>query len=294
MSDLVSVTIPFLNAERFLEEAVGSIRSQTYADWELLLVDDGSTDASTELARAFAAAEPGRIRYLEHPGHVNRGMAATRNLGLRHSRGEYIARLDADDRLEPTHLERHVRVLSDHSDVAMVFGPMRIWAHWGEGTGPGTGPVQSLSIPANVIIPPPELVPYLLSGRNDPQGVVVRRSAMEAIGGYEESIHLYEDMTLYCKVALRHPTLVIPHPTYWYRLNPDSFCSTARAEGRIDSEHLEFLGWLDRYLDGAGVAHAGIRRAIDRARWRIRHPKLRHALDLPWRIRQSIRRRLAE
>ena len=78
---LVSAVIIFLNAERFLEEAIESVRAQTYTDWELLLVDDGSTDGSSGCARRHAAAEPGRIRYLDHPGHVNLGMSAARNLG---------------------------------------------------------------------------------------------------------------------------------------------------------------------------------------------------------------------
>src|SRR3712207_221993 len=77
----VSVVVIFLDAARFLGEAVASVLGQTYGAWELLLVDDGSTDGSSALARGYAAAQPGRVRYLEHPGHANRGMSAARNLG---------------------------------------------------------------------------------------------------------------------------------------------------------------------------------------------------------------------
>ena len=82
----VSVTIIFLDEERFLAEAVESVLAQSYTNWELLLVDDGSTDRSTEIARGYALANPDRIRYLEHPGHANRGMSASRNLGVRSAR----------------------------------------------------------------------------------------------------------------------------------------------------------------------------------------------------------------
>ena len=84
---LVSAVIIFFNEERFLEEAIESVRAQTYTNWELLLVDDGSTDGSSACARRHAAAEPGRVRYLEHPGRVNLGMSAARNLGIRGGAG---------------------------------------------------------------------------------------------------------------------------------------------------------------------------------------------------------------
>src|SRR5205809_3316024 len=76
---LVSGTIIFLNAERFIDEAIQSVLAQTYENWELLLVDDGSTDGSTAIARSYAERYPAKIRYLEHPGHKNHGMSASRN-----------------------------------------------------------------------------------------------------------------------------------------------------------------------------------------------------------------------
>src|SRR5262245_29470593 len=94
---LVSVIIIFLNAERFIQEAIESVFAQTYKHWELLLVDDGSTDGSTEIGRQYAAHDPEKVRYLEHEAHENRGMSASRNLGIRDARGKHIAFLDADD-----------------------------------------------------------------------------------------------------------------------------------------------------------------------------------------------------
>src|SRR5687768_176289 len=103
---LISAVIIFLNGERFLDEAVRSVLVQTYPNWELLLCDDGSADAATSIAKRYALQHPDRIRYLDHPGHANRGMSATRNLGLHHARGEFIAWLDADDVWLPEHLSR--------------------------------------------------------------------------------------------------------------------------------------------------------------------------------------------
>jgi cellulose synthase/poly-beta-1,6-N-acetylglucosamine synthase-like glycosyltransferase len=79
---LVSVIMIFFNEEKFIEEAIASIIAQIYKHWELLLVDDGSTDRSTEIAKSYAEKYPEKVRYLEHENHENRGMSATRNLGI--------------------------------------------------------------------------------------------------------------------------------------------------------------------------------------------------------------------
>src|SRR5206468_1190432 len=98
MSPRVSVITIFYNAAEFLGEAIESVLAQDYCDFELLLVDDGSTDAGSAIAQSFAKSEPGRIRYLHHSGHENRGMSASRNLGIREARGDIIGFIDADDR----------------------------------------------------------------------------------------------------------------------------------------------------------------------------------------------------
>src|SRR5436190_7580701 len=94
---LVSIIIPFWNTEKFLQEAIDSVVSQSYENWELLLVDDGSTDLSTEIAQQCAKQNPKKIHCLQHDAHDNRGVSAARNLGIRHAAGEYVCFLDADD-----------------------------------------------------------------------------------------------------------------------------------------------------------------------------------------------------
>ncbi|MEL7158651.1 MAG: glycosyltransferase family 2 protein, partial [Actinomycetota bacterium] len=97
----VSVIVIFLNEERFLADAVASVVAQEGCRWELLLVDDGSTDGSPAIAQALATADPDRIRYLTHPGGGNQGMSAARNLGIAHARGHWLTFLDADDTWRP-------------------------------------------------------------------------------------------------------------------------------------------------------------------------------------------------
>ena len=99
MSDkpLVSAVIICFNDEEFLQEAISSVICQTYDNWELLLVDDGSTDDSPRIMQKYVEKYPQKIRYLEHENHRNRGKNASRNLGINHAQGDYIATLDSDD-----------------------------------------------------------------------------------------------------------------------------------------------------------------------------------------------------
>ena len=120
-SPAVSVITPVWNARATLAEAVGSVLAQTMPDWELLLVDDGSTDGSRDLAERVAARD-GRVRVLGDG--VNRGPAAARNAGIRAARGRRLAFLDADDRWRPEKLEAQLRFMEE-TGHAFVFSSYR-------------------------------------------------------------------------------------------------------------------------------------------------------------------------
>ena len=126
----VSVVVPFLNAQPFMEESIESVRAPTYPDWELLLVDDGSRDGTSDIARAHALRDPERVRYFEHPGHARRGASAARNLGLHHARGQYIAFLDADDVWLPEKLASQIAIIEAHPEAAMVYNRTQYWHSW--------------------------------------------------------------------------------------------------------------------------------------------------------------------
>jgi glycosyltransferase involved in cell wall biosynthesis len=119
MSDpLISVGIPFYNCEAYLLDSIRSIFAQTYAHWELLLVDDGSTDESLQIAQSI---DDPRVRLLPSDGK-NRKLAARLNQIARNARGEYLARMDADDLCHPLRLERQLRFLREHPEVDIVGG----------------------------------------------------------------------------------------------------------------------------------------------------------------------------
>lgn len=187
----VSVVIIFLNAEKFMTEAIESVFSQTYSNWEILLVDDGSTDKSTEIARNYAHEFPQKIYYFEHPGHENLGMSASRNLGLRNSKGEYLTLLDADDVFLPKKLERQVEILENNSEAAMVYGPSLYWYGWtGKEEDVKKDRVTKLGVVSDRIYRSVDLMRLYLSGGGFIPctcGLMARKKALIEVGGFEDS-----------------------------------------------------------------------------------------------------------
>jgi glycosyltransferase involved in cell wall biosynthesis len=172
--------------------------AQSYPHWELMLVDDGSSDASATIARRYADRDPKRVRYLEHPGHVNKGMSASRNLGLRDARGKYLALLDADDVWLPNKLQRQVAILEAQPAVALLYGAPLYWFGWtGRVEDSERDYVIDLKLPAErVYTPPTLLVPFLRREGPTPcpSDVLVRRDAAESVGGFENQFTgMYED-----------------------------------------------------------------------------------------------------
>lgn len=187
---LVSVVIIFLNAEKFIEEAIKSAFAQTYDHWELLLVDDGPTDESTDIALCYTERYPGKVCYLEHGGHRNRGASASRNLGIRYAQGEYIAFLDADDVWLPEILERLVSIQESNPTAVMVYAPDQFWYSWtGNAEDSQRDFVQELGVKPNTLFKPPTLLKlcYPIGESISPStcNLMVRHKVIERVGGFE-------------------------------------------------------------------------------------------------------------
>lgn len=257
----VSGIIIFLNGEKFIQEAIKSVFAQTYDNWELMLVDDGSTDNSTAIAQRYAEQYLGKVRYLEHDGHQNRGMSATRNLGIRNALGEYIAFLDADDVWLPHKLEQQMKILDLQPETGMVYGSTQYWFSWtGNPEDIQRDSIRKIGIQPNTLMEPPTLLTLLL--RDEFQtptpgncSVLVRRQVIEDVGGFEETFRsMYEDQAFFVKVYLKAPVFVLDE--CWdsrYRQHPDKECSVAMDTGKWHNSlpnpaRLTFLNWLVKYL----------------------------------------------
>ena len=283
-SPRVTVVCIFLDGVEFLDEAVESVLAQTYDDLELLLCDDGSTDGSTEVARAWQARHPDRIRYLEHPGHVNRGMSATRNLGIAAARGELLAFIDADDVWRPRKLAEQLAVLDAHPEVALVCGTVRYWSSWAGGVDQviPTGHVLDR------VVPPPDAVVHLYPlGPAGGAGMdlLVRRETVDAVGGFEASFTgMYEDQAFLLKVFLDHPVWFSSAVWLDYRQHTRSEVATVTAAGGYHRSRRVFLEWFEAHLAArAAPPPPAVRRALTRALRPYRQPALHAAMTLPRR-----------
>lgn len=265
---LVSVVLIFLNEERFLEEAVQSVFDQTLTDWELILVDDGSTDRSTQIAQDFASQD-NRIRYIVHAGHANRGMSASRNHGAAQAVSPYLAFLDGDDVWVETKLADQVGLLESMPDVALVVGAMLSWSSWDSAATKRDFAWVPGRIGNRRLDPPEAALTFHPVGREIPGGVdlLVRRTVFETLGGFETRFHgLYEDQAFLFKVVLRYPIYVSSQVWILYRQHSASCISRTT---RTDYWRLQgtFLRWLQGEVATLGDPH--VLDAVRRARRKI-------------------------
>ena len=275
---LVSVAMIFLNEEKFIEEAIWSVLSQTYGNWELLLVDDGSIDDSTNIARRYARQYPEKVRYFEHQNHANRGMSASRNLGIQNARGAYITFVDADDVVLPGKLKQQVAILEFQPEVALVCGRAEWWYRWdGNEEAADNNFIQKLDVPLDSVLKPPTLLILFLKDEwASLCDVMVRREAVESVGGYEEFFHgMYEDQAFHAKLCLNFPGYVSGQTWYRYRQHPRSCCSVAGREGNHAVARKRFLLWLEGYLKTQVVVSPALHKIFRKERWGLRHPILR-------------------
>ena len=273
---LVSAVMIFLNAEEFIVEAIESILAQTYPDIELVLVDDGSSDGSAALARSFIERFPERIRMVEHPGRENRGMSASRNLGVESSRGEYIAFLDADDVWLPEKTAQQLAIFRENASLGLVYGRTQIWHSWAP--APGRDYFYGLGVPPDAIYEPPALLGNLVENKFQTPttcNAMITTKAFETVGGFEPSFRgMYEDQVFFSKLYLSFPTYV--SDVFWakYRQHPGNsgapFCRVAYFR-----ERARLMEFIFRYSSCSRTPlDAGTRALIRRELRRARHPEL--------------------
>jgi glycosyltransferase involved in cell wall biosynthesis len=278
----VSVIISFLNAERFMAETIESVFAQTFREWELLLVDDGSTDSSTAMAREYSARHPDFVRYIEHPRHQHRGLVASRKIGMDAARGAFIANLDADDVWLPRKLEQQVAILDAHGTAAMVFGATRFWRSW-TNCPAGSQPDSMLTprVPGNQVYEPPTLLkPFLRNEAAEASlsNCMFRKEVISLAGGFDEAFtavsEMYEDQAFLAKVYLHLPVFVSDECWDLYRQHPDSLCARVTRAGAHPAATIFYLKWVESYLAAQGALDAETRDIIRGRLWPLQYPSL--------------------
>lgn len=199
----VSVVMPVRDGARHAEEALASILRQGFRDFECIVCDDGSADATPAILARIAAADR-RVRVLRLP---RAGIVAALNAGLAAARAPWVARMDADDIAAPDRLERQMAAAALHPDAAAIGSAWRV-------IGPG-GALR------RVIVPPlePDAIAAALM-RHNPLAhptMLLRRDAVCALGGYRAAFRGAEDYDLWLRLAERHPLRAVPEVLLDYR-----------------------------------------------------------------------------
>jgi len=206
MSELISIVMPAFNAARFLPHTLASVQQQTWSHWELLLVDDGSTDNTRQVVAEYVALD-NRIKYLYQP---NGRQGKARNLGLRAAEGKYVAFLDADDYWLPDLLARQFEYLQLTS-ADMVFCDAYVFSDDSQLTSAGLSalPLLSDSKEPQLYTGLDGIARFLLGNRVPILTALVKREALERVNGFGEDLSYQnaEDYHLWVKLLLEGFTL---------------------------------------------------------------------------------------
>lgn len=235
VSPVVSIVMPCHNAESHLPESVGSVLAQTFVNWELIAIDDGSCDGT--LAWLQAQTDP-RIQVRAQP---NRGASAARNAGLAAARGRYLAFLDADDRWAPDFLEKTLDALDARPDAVLAYCGWQRTGLAGDRGLPFVPPDYENAAKAET----------LFSGCRWPiHAALVRREAVLAAGGFDTTLKNAEDYALWLRVATTAPIVRVPDVLAFYHFHGGTQASSnrgqaalhhLRAQQRFLAEHQDFV-----------------------------------------------------
>jgi glycosyltransferase involved in cell wall biosynthesis len=272
---IVSIILIFLNEEKFIQEAIASVLAQTYDCWELLLVNDGSSDRSESIVRSYVQQDPQKIYYLEHEGGQNRGMSASRNLGIQQAKGKYITFIDGDDLWLPDKLEQQVAIMEAQPDAALVCGRTQWWYSWtGKAEDQQCDFLQKLAVPLNTLVQPPTLLLMFLRDEwASLCDILVRRTAIETVGGYEDDFPgMYEDQVFHTKLCLAFPAFVSSECWYRYRQHNEACTITSHAQKKYYNARKAFLIWLERYLQQQQAENTEAWDFVQQNLWHYRHP----------------------
>lgn len=221
----VTVLMPVFNGARYLRASIDSILAQTFEDFELLIVDDGSTDDSRAVARSF---DDRRIRIVEHDR--NRGLSATLNHGLEIAGGDLIARQDQDDLSTPTRLAQQLAFLGHHPDVALLGSQARAIDADGRPLEPVDRPVDDVSIRWYALVDNP----FIHSS------VMFRRQvAWQQSGGFDGSFS--EDWVLWVRIMGGHAVANLPDRLVTYRVHSASIIGSIDSPTRSIDEPLRSI-----------------------------------------------------
>jgi glycosyltransferase involved in cell wall biosynthesis len=266
---LVSIVLCFYNEQRFLNEAVSSVLGQNYENWELILVDDGSADKSTDMAMGYAENHSDRIRYVDHAGHINKGLSASRNRGLEFIKGDFVSFIDADDVWLPNKLNHQINIFKDNPEATVVVEASDWWHSWNDESK------VDVIVPVGAeegIYEPPQLMLHLYplgtGGAPCPSGIMIRKDVLSRCA-WESSFRgiyqMYEDQAFFCKVYLKETVYVSATCNNRYRQRPASLVSSVHESGKYGIVRSFYLNWFQKYLKSQNIRDKRVKALLEHA-----------------------------
>ena len=275
MPPSVDVIIPAYNISRHLRAAIESVNAQSYRDWRIVVVDDGSTDDTQGVLRPLQEQLGSRLTYLKQP---NAGPSAARNTGIRASSGELVAFLDGDDLWIPDRLAESVACLQSRPEAALSYGLVTRIAEDGRviDTWAGNGKPNEGRIASQI---------YMRAVEFPSVTVTVRRAALTAVGLFDERMRATEDRDLWLRIAQQHEVAFIPKVLALYRVAASS------ASGNFDKMMAAQLHFIQKHYGEPGCGDAERRPALARV-YRQRAEAYKAARQ-PWKALRMAGRALA-
>lgn len=227
---LVSVVIPLYNSEKTIKETLDCVFRQTFSDWEIIAVNDGSTDATLDI---LAAIKDSRLKVFSYP---NGGISVSRNRGLALAQGEYIAFLDHDDLWTPEKLELQLKALQENPQAAIAYS----WTNLIDKSGNFIRECSRSKVNGNAYA-------KLLSGNflHTASNPLIRKEALVNIGGFDETFFGPEDWDLFLRLSTKYEFVVVPIAQVLFRLSGSS------ASTNIARQEAESLKLIERAFSQA-------------------------------------------
>lgn len=213
MPPIISVIVPCYNQGKYLAETLNSIVDQTYTNWECIIINDGSTDSTKEIANSFCNKDS-RIHYIEQS---NQGLAIARNNGIRASVGEYILPLDADDIIDPTYIEKALNHFQEHPETSIVYCRARLFG----------------AVNQDWDLPQYNYESFIWMNCIFCSAVFKRADYDKTIGYNPNMIYGFEDWDLWLSILSKDSTVYqIDEPLFFYRKKSQSMTTTTHEQMR--------------------------------------------------------------
>lgn len=207
MLPIISVVIPVLNGEKTIQETIESILNQTFQNFEIIIINDGSQDKTLEIVNQI---KDHRINIFSYP---NAGLAASRNRGFVHSVGKFIAFMDADDLWTPDKLQSQLKALQDNPQAAVAYSWSDCIDEAGNFLRTSSHSTANGDVFAKLL-----LTDFLDNGSNP----LIRRQALEEVGKFDESLPAAEDWDMWLRLAARYHFISVRAPQILYRVSSTS------------------------------------------------------------------------